>query len=195
MQKESKHAKYLTNNIISKQLVGNFFSEIGKLYNSIHVENILDVGCGEGFILNYLNSIKKITKASAIDVDPDEIKDAKQNLPFCNVMEASAYELPFKDNEFDLVICSEVLEHLEEPEKAIQEINRVANKYILLSVPNEPIWRILNMARFKYWNKLGNTPGHINNWSSRQFVKIVSKYFKINLIKKPLPWTVLLCFK
>jgi len=195
MQKDSKHAKYFTKNIISRKLVKNFFNEIGNIYKSIEVNNILDVGCGEGFVLSYLNSIKKIEKASAIDVDPDEVKDAKQNLPFCNVLEASAYTLPFKDKEFDLVICSEVMEHLEYPEKAINEIQRVSNKYILLSVPNEPIWRILNMARLKYWNNLGNTPGHLNNWSSKQFVKVISNYFHIQLIKKPLPWTVLLCKK
>ena len=88
-----------------------------------------------------------------------------------------------------------MLEHLEEPERGIKEIRRVAKKYVLLSVPNEPIWRILNIVRFKYWNHFGNTPGHINNWSTKAFIKIISKSFNIIKIKNPLPWTILLCEK
>ena len=81
---------------------------------------------------------------------------AKKNLPFCNVNIGNIYDLQFNENEFDLIICSEVLEHLIKLMKLLKKY-RVTNKYALLSVPREPIWRILNMIRLKYWGSLGNT--------------------------------------
>ena len=47
------------------------------------------------------------------------------------------------------------------------------NGFILLSVPKEPIWRICNMARGKYWKDLGNTPGHIQHWTKKKFCRMV----------------------
>ena len=97
-----------------------------------------------------------------------------------------------------MVVCSEVLEHLEEPENALKKINEItADKgYILLSVPNEPIWRICNMARGKYLKQLGNTPGHIQHWSKRTFCKMLTKNnMRIIETKTPFPWTMVLIAK
>lgn len=192
---KSKHAKYTTGNLISKYLVRKFFKSLGYLYEKINVETIIDVGCGEGMVLNYLNSNYEVKKCFAIDANVDEVNDAKNNIPFCNVSVGSIYEIPYSDNYIDLVICSEVLEHLDNPDIAIEQLQRVSKTYAILSVPREPIWRILNMVRFKYWNRLGNTPDHLNHWSKRKFKRFVSNYFDIIEIKAPLPWTILLCKK
>ncbi len=45
------------------------------------------------------------------------------------------------------------------------------SRHLLVSVPREPLWRALNMARGAYWRELGNTPGHLNHWSRRSFVR------------------------
>ena len=82
------------------------------------------------------------------------------------------------------------MEHLENPEKALSELARITKKYVIISTPNEPIWRILNCVRGKYIKDFGNTPGHINHWSSKSLKKMISKYFKIIEVKKPLPWTI-----
>ncbi len=192
---KSKHDKYTTSNPISRSLVNNFFLKIGELYNLTAPKNVLDVGCGEGLVLNYINSKYKLNDAFAIDFDQNEVISAKKNLPFCNVNIGNIYDLQFNENEFDLVICSEVLEHLIKPHEAIKEIHRVTNKYALLSVPREPIWRILNMIRLKYWGGLGNTPDHLNHWSKRNFIIFAEKYFNVIAVKSPLPWTIILCEK
>jgi 2-polyprenyl-3-methyl-5-hydroxy-6-metoxy-1,4-benzoquinol methylase len=104
----------------------------------------------------------------------------------------SIYDIPKKEK-YDLVVCSEVLEHLEKPEDALEQLKKVGKKYVICSVPREPIWRILNMARGKYWKDLGNTPGHINHWSQRSFIKFLKKNgCKVLDVKSPLPWTVVL---
>lgn len=189
---KSKHSKYYTSNPISGRLVRNFFREFKDLYERIDVESVFDGGCGEGFILHELNLTRPIKSCYAIDLDENEVKDATIHLPFCSVRQGNIYEIPFQDNSFDLVICSEVLEHLDKPDKGLQELHRVSRKYALLSVPREPVWRLMNIARFSYWARLGNTPGHLNHWSKSSFIKFVSEYFRILDKRSPLPWTIIL---
>ena len=191
----SKHAKYLTRNLISKALVNRFFRRLGNLYLRIEPNLVLDIGCGEGLILRYLNTLKKLNESYAIDIDPAEVADAKKNIPFCHVEVGSIYQMSFKDNFADLVICSEVLEHIDDPLKGLKELHRVSKDRVIMSVPREPLWRLMNMARFKYWNRLGNTPDHINHWNLRSFSRFISPYFEILEIRLPLPWILLLCKK
>ena len=81
-----------------------------------------------------------------------------------------AENLPFADGEFDVAAAIEVLEHVPDPEHTVAEMARVAERRLLVSVPREPLWRRLNVARGAYWSDLGNTPGHLNHWSKRSFV-------------------------
>ena len=60
-----------------------------------------------------------------------------------------------------------------EPEATVAEMARVAQRWLLVSVPREPLWRGLNMARGAYLRELGNTPGHVNHWSKRAFVSLL----------------------
>lgn len=96
-----------------------------------------------------------------------------------------------KKQSVDLILCSEVLEHLDEPEKTLNQICNA--KYFLASVPNEPIWSILNMCRGKYLRDFGNTPGHVKKWSTLKFERMLSKYFTVLYTWKCLPWSICLC--
>jgi ubiquinone/menaquinone biosynthesis C-methylase UbiE len=191
----SKHKKYTTVNPISKYLVGNFLTEIEKLVSPLSFESVLDVGCGEGILLAHIQKYIIGKRVLAIDIDPIEIKNAEKNILFATRMLGNIYGLPFGTNEFDLVLCAEVLEHCNSPEAALKEVHRVTSRYCILSIPNEPIWRFLNMARGVYISTLGNTPGHVNHWSNKKFQRFVSNYFHILKTTKPLPWIVLLCEK
>lgn len=188
--------KYNTQNFIYKKLMSNFFSIFLHLINSTEEKNIkfLEVGCGEGELAKILHDQLNNIYYHGFDIDKNIINQAKENNPKGKFTVASAYDMSFIYNqEYDIVIASEVLEHLDNPHKAMIEIQKLKAKYFLFSVPREPIWRILNMARFKYLLSLGNTPGHLKNWSKRGFKKFVSEYFNIIETKSPLPWTVVLC--
>lgn len=189
---ESKHAKYATQNPISRYLVHNFYTQIADIVNTLQFDSVLDVGCGEGVLLHSLQHKMQAKTCYAIDLDPNEVADATKNLPFCQVQVGSAYDIPFDDGAVELVICTEVLEHLDDPLQALQELSRVTRRFALISVPREPIWRILNMARGAYWSAWGNTPDHVNHWSSRGFRRFASLYFTILEQRRPLPWTILL---
>ena len=103
-----------------------------------------------------------------------------------------ATTLPFADNEFDMATAIEVLEHVPEPANTIAEMARVASKYLLVSVPREPLWRGLNFVRGSYVKDFGNTPGHVNHWSKRAFIKELSAVGKVTEARSPFPWTMLL---
>ena len=85
------------------------------------------------------------------------------------------------------------MEHLQSPEEALKVLQKVVDGYIILSVPQEPIWCALNLLRGKYISSFGNTPGHIQHWSRKKFIELVAQYFDIVEIKTPFPWTMILC--
>ena len=72
------------------------------------------------------------------------------------------------------------------------EMARCAERYLLVSVPREPLWRGLNMARGAYLAQLGNTPGHLNHWSRRSFARLLSRFGQVVELRSPFPWTMLL---
>ena len=69
---------------------------------------------------------------------------------------------------------------------------RVAARHILVSVPREPLWRGLNVARGAYVRDLGNTPGHVNHWSKRGFIHLVERHGEVVETCSPFPWTMVL---
>lgn len=192
---QSKHAKYYTKNPISNYLIKLFFKTLKEFIWDLEFNSILDVGCGEGMLLRSLSDYINDKSCCAIDIDENEVRDASKYLPFCSVKVGSVYEIPFNNNSFELVTCTEVFEHLVDPYKALLEIERVSSKYILLSVPNEPIWRILNILRLSYIKEFGNTPGHLNHWKPNEFKYFVEKKFEIVKMQNPLPWTIILATK
>jgi ubiquinone/menaquinone biosynthesis C-methylase UbiE len=115
--------------------------------------------------------------------------------PKVKLMQASIYDLPYKNNSFDVILCTEVLEHLDDPKDAINELFRVSRKYVLLSVPNEPIFMGSNFLRGKNWSRFGNDIEHINHWTFWGFENFIKTNTedKVKIIsrKYPLPWTLL----
>lgn len=187
--------KYNSKNIIEKKIMSNFFATLNKILKPIKYKRVYEIGCGEGYVSNYINNIKKIDKYTATDVSEKVIEKAKGMFNNIEFKTDSIYDISLLDNSVDLVVCCEVLEHIEDVPKALNEIFRVTKKYVLLSVPNEPIWRVCNVLRGKYLKDFGNTPGHINHWNEKEFKKIISKHAKIIKCYKPFPWTMILCKK
>ena len=78
-------------------------------------------------------------------------------------------------------------------EHTVSEMARVAHGgHLLVSVPREPLGRALNMARCAYLRDLGNTPGHVNHWSKRSFVSLLSRHGEVLEARSPFPGTMLL---
>jgi ubiquinone/menaquinone biosynthesis C-methylase UbiE len=118
---------------------------------------------------------------------------AKRQAPNLEYKIMKAENLPFGDGEFELASAIEVLEHVPDAAHTVAEMARVARGgHLLVSVPREPLWRGLNMARGAYIKDLGNTPGHLNHWSRKSFVALLSQHGTVEEIRSPFPWTMLL---
>jgi SAM-dependent methyltransferase len=186
--------KYGSSNPVVKRLMAGFHSALDELMDTARPESLLDVGCGEGVLT--AQWAERVCSGRVLGIDLEDpkleaewVKRRRPNLEF-RAEEATA--LGFDDGEFDVAAAIEVLEHVPEPEATLAEMARVARRWLLVSVPREPIWRALNMARGSYWSSLGNTPGHVNHWSRRGFVSLVEGYARVEEVRSPLPWTMVL---
>jgi ubiquinone/menaquinone biosynthesis C-methylase UbiE len=186
--------KYGSSNPVVKRLMTGFHSAIDELWAKADPQSVLDVGCGEGVLTEQWAERLGDGRVVGIDLDDDKLraewaKRARDNL---ELRAEEATRLSFGDDEFDLAAAIEVLEHVPEPEATLAEMARVAQRHLLVSVPREPLWRGLNMARAAYLRDLGNTPGHVHHWSKRAFVSLLSRYGTVEEARSPFPWTMLL---
>jgi len=186
--------KYGSQNPVVKRLMAGFHGTLDELWDRAAPSSVLDVGCGEGVLT--FEWAKRLGDGRVVGIDLDDPKlraeweqRKRPNLEFRG---EEATRLSFADDEFDLAAAIEVLEHVPEPEATVAEMARVARSHMLVSVPREPLWRGLNMARGAYWRDLGNTPGHVNHWSKRGFVSLLSRYGAVEEARSPFPWTMLL---
>lgn len=187
--------KYQTRNPVARRLFRNFAAAARRLVQPLEVSRILEAGCGEGHFSALLHDWQQRASIWGFDLSEkvfDRESGKQSGLQFSV---QSVYQIGFPDASFDLVVAVEVLEHLDQPERALLELRRVARRYVLLSVPREPLWRLLNLVRLAYLRDLGNTPGHVQHWSSRQFVSLVRGYFEPLEVLRPLPWTMVLARK
>jgi ubiquinone/menaquinone biosynthesis C-methylase UbiE len=181
--------KYHTSNPLARHLMQGFLGSFDRLFELFPGERVLEVGCGEGYLLERMRRSYPDAVMAGLDISYGIVQTARDG-GNASVLQASAYELPWPDKSWDVVVACEVMEHLDEPERALAELRRVGRRACLLSVPREPWWRIANMARGRYVGSLGNTPGHMQHWSRGNFAALVSTYFAVKKVQTPFPWTM-----
>jgi 2-polyprenyl-3-methyl-5-hydroxy-6-metoxy-1,4-benzoquinol methylase len=188
--------KYGTRNPLARLLVHGFENSLSELVARASPKTIHEVGCGEGYWVIRWTRLGFNARGSDFSSKVIELARANAAAEGLNGVSFEArnlYDLKPGDDA-DLLICLEVLEHLHYPDQALRALERVVTGYLILSVPREPIWRALNVARGKYLRGWGNTPGHLQHWSRSAFVRWVQQYaFDVLAVRSPLPWTLVLC--
>jgi SAM-dependent methyltransferase len=186
--------KYGSKNPVVRRLMAGFHGTLDELWERAAPSSVLDVGCGEGVLT--VEWAERLGDARVVGIDLDDPKLRaeweQRKRPNLEFRAEEATRLSFADGEFDLAAAIEVLEHVPEPEATLAEMARVTRRHLLVSVPREPLWRGLNMARGAYWRDLGNTPGHVNHWSKRGFVSLLSCIGTVEEVRSPFPWIMLL---
>jgi ubiquinone/menaquinone biosynthesis C-methylase UbiE len=183
--------KHTTTNPISKFFLNHFLKVLLQEIEKLQPQSILDVGAGEGFTLQNLKDNNIGEKLEGIEYVDEAIAISKKLHPALSIKKGDIYNLPYHDNAFDVVVCTEVLEHLDDPGKALDEIKRVTKKYLILSVPNEPYFTIQRFFRGKNVLHLGDHPEHIQHWSKNSFQNFIVEKLRIKIIKTPFPWILI----
>ncbi|HEX3830813.1 MAG TPA: class I SAM-dependent methyltransferase [Solirubrobacteraceae bacterium] len=190
--------KYGSSNPVVRHLMSGFERNVDELFAQAAPSSVLDVGCGEGVLTaRWAQRLPPSPAGRIVGIDLEDPKltsewaarDTHANLEFRPM---TVERLQFADDEFDLVAATEVLEHVDDPRRAVAEMARVASRWLLVSVPHEPLWRMLNMARGAYLRQWGNTPGHLNHWTRAAFAKLLSAHGEVVQTRSPFPWTMLL---
>jgi 2-polyprenyl-3-methyl-5-hydroxy-6-metoxy-1,4-benzoquinol methylase len=185
--------KYGSKNPVVRRMMAGFTGTLDELFTRAAPTSLLDVGCGEGVLVH--EWAQKIDgRVVGIDLDDPLLHEQwkTRQAPNLEYRVMKAENLPFADDEFDAATAIEVLEHVPEPGVTLAEMARCARRHLLVSVPREPLWRGLNMARGSYLKEMGNSPGHLNHWSKRSFVALLGQYGQVIEARSPFPWTMLL---
>jgi 2-polyprenyl-3-methyl-5-hydroxy-6-metoxy-1,4-benzoquinol methylase len=186
--------KYGSTNPVVRRLMAGFERTLDELMSQAGPRSLLDVGCGEGVLAHRWALQLPDARLVGIDLEEESIQAgwALRQAPNLEYRTMPAEDLPFAENEFELASAIEVLEHVPDPEHTVAEMARCAERHLLVSVPREPLWRMLNMARGAYLTQLGNTPGHLNHWSKRSFARLLARHGEVVELRSPFPWTMLL---
>lgn len=159
-----------------------------KILERIGLEKkIVDLGCGEGILLEKL--IQRFPDANVLGIDP-----SPENVSICrkhglDVYAGSAYELPLESASVDCVLFIEVIEHLKNPELAIREIYRVLKKegrLILLS-PNDSVFKLARLLTFKFKEAFYDA-GHVKQWHPAEMIKFLKSIGFETIYKRSLPF-------
>jgi SAM-dependent methyltransferase len=158
------YAKYTHPNTLYQYTLSCFLHRLYAVFRETQAQSVLEIGCGEGFVLDYLVKRKPELKYAGVDLNCGAVKMAQRiTAPGIGYACADGGQMPFRDKGFDLVILSEVLEHVATPDKVLAEALRISQAYVLVTVPWEPYFRGLSDLLVRL--KLGHRPGHINFWT------------------------------
>jgi 2-polyprenyl-3-methyl-5-hydroxy-6-metoxy-1,4-benzoquinol methylase len=187
--------KYSTTNPIERRLVHGFLADLDELVERTGAQQAHEVGCGEGEIsMRLARDGLRVRGTDAFErVIEEARRRARADALEIDYEATSVESLDADRHAAELIVCCEVLEHLDDPVGALEKLVELARPWLIVSVPREPLWRVLNMARLKYLGALGNTPGHLGHWSKRGFLELLSGQVEVVEARSPLPWTMALC--
>jgi 2-polyprenyl-3-methyl-5-hydroxy-6-metoxy-1,4-benzoquinol methylase len=187
--------KYATRNPIERRLVGGFLGRLEQLIDLTGAREAHEVGCGEGELS--LRLARRGLRTRGTDVSATVIDEARRRARAAGLevdFNAAPIEaLEPRHDSAELIVCCEVMEHLHDPEAALDTVASLASPWAIVSVPREPLWRAMNLARLKYVSELGNTPGHLHHWSRRDFMRFLERRLEVVEVRTPIPWTMTLC--
>jgi 2-polyprenyl-3-methyl-5-hydroxy-6-metoxy-1,4-benzoquinol methylase len=187
--------KYRSRHPVERRLVQGFLTQLDRLVEETGATDVHEIGCGEGELVLRLASRGLRVRGS--DVSASVVEQARERARAAGLAAsfevASVQGLQAPGDAAELIVCCEVLEHLEDPAQALDVIAGLTREWAIVSVPREPLWRVLNLLRLAYVGDLGNTPGHLHHWSRASFLAFLEERFEVVEVRSPIPWTMVLC--
>lgn len=188
----SNFAKHTNSNPIQRRLIDRFHHVLMGKLGELAPGSFLDAGCGEGFVAQIISEQFPGLAITGFDFNEPSVELARAKNPNATFVPASIYELPFSDGQFDVTGCFEVLEHLHDPLAALRELSRVTSRAVVMSVPHEPYFSLMNAARGKNLDirPRGSDPDHRNLWTRDAFRAFVEQELNVAWLGGSLPWTI-----
>jgi SAM-dependent methyltransferase len=183
--------KYASRNPVQRLVLDRFFVEVARELRALQPRRALEFGCGEGLFLQRLEQLGlRLPELTGIDLREEAITEARQRCPGYGfeVKDLLSWEVP--ERSFDVVIASQVLEHLPDPDLFLARLVSLCSGHLLLTVPLEPWFRLLNLARGRDLTRLGNHPEHVNHWGHRAFTRFVSRHALVERSSVVFPFIV-----
>jgi len=181
--------KYRAKSPLKRKLIRRFVHRVEQLIAAAEpCESVLEVGCGEGFLLGHLAEKYPQKRFAGVDLSEHDVQLLRQHFPGIDARTGSAYDLSEFRGGRDLVICAEVLEHLDQPTLALTQIASVAPRRVILTVPHEPWFMLSNLLRGKNVTRLGDDIEHINHFTVRSFRRLLEPYFRVLELTTSYPW-------
>jgi 2-polyprenyl-3-methyl-5-hydroxy-6-metoxy-1,4-benzoquinol methylase len=191
--------KYRTANPVKRALIRRFAAAVHDLFIEANpVASVLEIGVGEGFLSGYLSEKFPEKRFAGVDINPADVERLRRLFPRIEGHTGSAYDLgalgarETSESGFDLVICAEVLEHLDAPDRALAEIQRLRPRRAILSVPHEPFFMLSNLLAGKNVRRFGNDIEHINHWNPASFRALLEPRFEVLRQTSSYPWILCL---
>lgn len=159
-------------------------------------DTLLEIGCADGVMTADLS--KKIPNIIASDISLAYLRQAKKIVVSAKFVRLDIHELPFDNESFDCVICTEVLEHVYSPYKALDEIHRILKPKgsLILSVPNNMtfiriFWHL--MKRKENFSRLDTMNMHINFFDTGSILELLRKsgYYPVSIRSADVPLPVI----
>jgi 2-polyprenyl-3-methyl-5-hydroxy-6-metoxy-1,4-benzoquinol methylase len=190
----TNYEKFQTRNPLARFLFDRFYGALECMVAELQPESLLDAGCGEGETLERLREFLP-RDVHGFDNNPACVKFAAARLPAYEFSKGDVCRVDYQDNRFHTVLCLEVLEHLAEPSRALRELMRVSRGHIIISVPNEPFFRLTNLARGKYVRRWGDHPEHCQHWNRASLAALLDTSADVVQVLSSYPWLVAHCRK
>lgn len=186
--------KYRAKNPLQRALIRRFAHTLHGLFlEAGPAKSVLEIGVGEGFLSGYLSEKLPGVSFTGIDLAEHDIARLREKFPRITAHAGSAYDLGrFSPGDFDVIMCCEVIEHLDEPGRALDEMRRLAPRRLVLSVPHEPWFMLSNLLRGKNVTRFGNDPEHVNHYGPGAFAKLVGTRFDVLRLETRYPWILAL---
>ena len=191
--RSSNQRKHESRNPLKRALIDAFHDKAAELVQRAKPQTILELGCGEGYVLSALAERGVEAQLTGVELDARAVEIAQQRLgDKATIEHRDARALVDDGRQFDMVMMLEVLEHIPNPGQMLPILDRLSTGWLLLSVPWEPMFMASNLATGNNVRRLGNDPDHCNHWTRRGFEKFVSTHFDIIEMPVVFPWTMVL---
>lgn len=186
--------KYNTTNPVVRRLIARLCDTVTDRLSTTS-GTIADIGSGEGLALRRVLSGLKSPHRQALAVEYrfDKLARAADRNPTVGATVGDIGALPFADHSIPVVLCMEVLEHLDKPQRAAAELARVTGNALIVTVPYEPYFRLGNLARGKNIRHFGNDAEHIQQFNRASLASLLNPYFETVAVATCFPWLVATC--